>query len=318
MVSSMKVLVGYDGSACSDAAIADLRHAGLPRQVEAVVVSVAEVYPQVPPSAFEAVDPGAAADMSPAVRTAHTLARLAMDEARRTCAQGAARVRSLFPHWDVREEVSGDVPHRGLVMAAEKASPDLLVVGSHGRSGIGRMVLGSVSQNVLSYADCSVRIGRCAAADARPAEAPVKVAVGVDGSVDAAAAVSAVASRAWPTGSEALVIVVIDVPISMALAGVGPPIATFPNEPDLDGHAWAKKRAAAVERELRDAGLKATSSVRDGDPKRVLVAEAQRWGADCIFVGAKGHGRMEKILIGSVSAAVAARAHCSVEVVRQG
>ena len=125
-------------------------------------------------------------------------------------------------------------------------------------------------------------------------------------------------NSAWPAGSEALVIVAVDVPISLALAGMGPPMATFPNEPDLDGHGWAKKRAAAVERELRDAGLKATSSVRDGDPKRVLVAEAERWGADCLFVGAKGHGRLDKIMLGSVSASVAARAHCSVEVVRQG
>jgi nucleotide-binding universal stress UspA family protein len=68
--------------------------------------------------------------------------------------------------------------------------------------------------------------------------------------------------------------------------------------------------------ELRDAGLATTPAVTDGDPKHVLVAEAQRWGAHCIFLGARGHTRAERILLGSVSAAVAARAHCSVEIVR--
>jgi nucleotide-binding universal stress UspA family protein len=104
----------------------------------------------------------------------------------------------------------------------------------------------------------------------------------------------------------------------MALLGLGAPIGTLPNEPDLDGHARARLAAEAVERELTEAGLTAISIVREGDPKRMIVEEAQQWGADCNFVGAQGHGRVEKLHLGSVSSAVAARAHCSVEIVRQG
>lgn len=63
--------------------------------------------------------------------------------------------------------------------------------------------------------------------------------------------------------------------------------------------------------------LRVSASVEEGDPKRVLPAIAERWGANCIFVGATGHSnRLERFLLGSVSAAVAARAHCSVEVAR--
>jgi nucleotide-binding universal stress UspA family protein len=47
-----------------------------------------------------------------------------------------------------------------------------------------------------------------------------------------------------------------------------------------------------------------------------LCSEAEDLMADCIFVGARGMGRLERFLIGSVSLGVAARAHCSVEVVR--
>ncbi|HEX2491994.1 MAG TPA: universal stress protein [Blastocatellia bacterium] len=54
--------------------------------------------------------------------------------------------------------------------------------------------------------------------------------------------------------------------------------------------------------------------VKEEDPKRLLIAEAESWGADCIFVGARGMGRIERFLLGSVSSAVTARAHCSVEV----
>src|SRR3954469_1234080 len=314
----MKVLIGYDGSACSDAAVADLRRAGLPDDVEARVVSVAGVWPHMPPSAFEPLDPKAAAGMSPAVRKAHALSARAMADARETAAAGEQRVRGWFPRWTVKAEGIGDAPAPGLIRAVEKCRPDLLVVGSHGRSGVGRMFLGSVSQTVLSPAAWSVRIGPCTPADAGPADAPVKLVLGVDGSVDAAAAVSAVASRAWPKGSAVRVVIAMDLPMSMALAGVGAPLGMLPNDPGADAHDWADKTAQAVEQELRDAGLAATSAILEGDPKRVLLQEAEQWGADCIFGGAKGHSRLDRILLGSVSTAVAARAHCTVEVVRQG
>jgi nucleotide-binding universal stress UspA family protein len=48
----------------------------------------------------------------------------------------------------------------------------------------------------------------------------------------------------------------------------------------------------------------------------VLLNEAEAWHADCVFLGAKGISRIERFLLGSVSSSVAARAHCSVEVIR--
>ena len=65
-------------------------------------------------------------------------------------------------------------------------------------------------------------------------------------------------------------------------------------------------------------GLTVSSQIRKGAPKSILPAEAASWGADCIFVGARGLSRFERFRLGSVSAATAARAHCSVEVVRPG
>jgi nucleotide-binding universal stress UspA family protein len=56
--------------------------------------------------------------------------------------------------------------------------------------------------------------------------------------------------------------------------------------------------------------------VKEEDPKTLLLNEAEGWNADCIFVGARGVGRVERLLTGSVSSAVAGRAHCSVEIVR--
>jgi nucleotide-binding universal stress UspA family protein len=69
-------------------------------------------------------------------------------------------------------------------------------------------------------------------------------------------------------------------------------------------------------KELREKHKDVTCRVLAGDPKHVLVKEAESWKADCIFVGARGLTHLKRFFMGGVSTAVAARAHCSVEVAR--
>ena len=64
-------------------------------------------------------------------------------------------------------------------------------------------------------------------------------------------------------------------------------------------------------------GLTITTAITEGEPEHVLVSEADRWGEDCIVLGARGHGKLERFLLGTVASGVAARAHCSVEVVSE-
>jgi nucleotide-binding universal stress UspA family protein len=97
-----------------------------------------------------------------------------------------------------------------------------------------------------------------------------------------------------------------------------------PDESDLrwievgEEENWDRVRdvfAAAAEK-LRSAGLHTEILVRRGNPADEILQEAHTWDADCIFLGAKGTRGIDRLLLGSVSSAVAARAHCSVEVVR--
>jgi nucleotide-binding universal stress UspA family protein len=59
-----------------------------------------------------------------------------------------------------------------------------------------------------------------------------------------------------------------------------------------------------------------TTAVINGSPKKVILNEAEEFGADLIVVGSHGHGAIERFLLGSVSQAVALHAKCSVEIVR--
>jgi nucleotide-binding universal stress UspA family protein len=100
-----------------------------------------------------------------------------------------------------------------------------------------------------------------------------------------------------------------------------PPINEFVDETNREEHTAAEAIAADAVKILRASltdGVTVSAAVDSGDPKEVLVKLAEQFGADCIFTGATGFSnRIERFILGSVSAAVAARAHCAVEVVRE-
>ncbi len=320
MVDKMRILIGYDGSDCADAAVYDLRRAGLPADVEAMVFTAVDLTPHLPPSCYQPADPATEAAEPQIIRNARLLARAAIREAKATAERGVERVRAEFPDWKVHADTTPDyAPYRALVVKAEKWRPDLVVVGSHGRSAAGRALLGSVSTKVLSHAHCSVRIARFREDAGRVAGDPVRLVLGVDGSADSAAAASAVADRVWPQGTEVRVVTALDRRLSMALAFAPPPPVWAPGiKQDWDDRTRARHIVEEVAKELRRGGLIATAVVGDGEPKQVLLREAEQFAADCVFVGAQGHSALDRFLLGSVSAAVATRASCSVEVVRQG
>src|SRR5687768_3277098 len=312
----MKVLIGYDGSECSKTAIADLKHAGLPPRVDAVGLTAVDVWPGLlDPEAFP-VAPGSREALERFIGPARGRAQQAMAEARDTAGRGAADLTRLFPEWTVSSRAVAEPPHWALIKCAEELDADLIVVGSQGRTALQRTILGSVSQSVLHHAVCSVRIARGTA----PSEQrPLRIVLGVDGSVDAAMAVQAVAGRTWPEGTEVRVVTAADLKLAILMLAASSATTVAPRFRDgvpEDEYAFATKMVEQVARELKETGLIVSTAVRDGDPKRVLLHEADFWAADGIFVGSQGLSRVERLVIGSVSAAVAARAHCSVEVVR--
>ena len=309
MSEQMKILIAYDGSDCAKDAIEDLPRAGLPRVAEALMLSVAEVFLQ--PSSSSA--PTLPAEVPVAVQRAWTQATHAVDEARALAQHARTQLLLAFPAWEVQAEACADSPAWAVVKQADTWHPDLIVVGSHGRSTLGRFVLGSVSQKILTEARCSVRVGR----RHRPPQADsVRLLIGVDGSPDAEAAVRAVAARAWPPGSAVRLVTALDARMCTALAFMRLPGQSGTERSDTDESAWMSGTLDAMAAPLHTRGLAVSSVIRAGDPKQVLLEEAEHWEVDGLFVGARGLSRVERFLLGSVSAAVAARAPCSVEVVR--
>jgi nucleotide-binding universal stress UspA family protein len=187
-----------------------------------------------------------------------------------------------------------------------------VAIGSHGRGAMARLFFGSISQKVLRYAHCSVRIGRHIE-DRLPG--PLRIMLGLDTSEGAAAALAAVAGRVWPAATEVRLVTAMDVRLATAIPVLEAPMGEAAYV-STDEQGWLRDAQGRAADELRHAGLVVTTALKDGDPKHVLLNEAEAWHADCVFLGAKGISRIERFLLGSVSSSVAARAHCSVEVIR--
>lgn len=312
----MKILIGYDGSECADAALDDLTQAALPPTGEAHILSVAEVWlPQPPPSSYEIIEEARNAGSPAELQRDFAKHCAAAKEALALAERAGARVQAKFPNWKVTVDSSCGSAAWELVAKADEWKPDLIVVGSHGRTALGRFVLGSVSQRVLTEALCSVRIAR---GRVEEPGSPVRIIVGTDGSAASDEALRAVAARQWPPQTEIKVIMVDDPLAPEFLGKVIPPLGKMLEEDRQEERAWLEKISKQSLEILRGAEMKVTCVLREGDPKRELCKAAEEWHADCIFVGSAGFSnRFERFVLGSVSAAVAARAHCSVEVVRK-
>jgi len=310
-----KILIAYDGSDCADAALDDLQRAGLPSDVEAVVISVTEIWlPPPPPSMLEIVSEAEDVNVPADLKKVYVRNSKAMELVRAMAEKARDRLRNNFPGWEVSAKAECGSPAWEIISQADEWKPDLIVVGSHGRSALGRFFLGSVSQKVLTEARSSVRIAR---GRVEVDSSPIRIMVAVDGSPGAEAALRSVASRTWPAGSEARVIVVEDPLVPTAVGKLIPPVAKIIEESNEEELSWVQRIADESVVELQKAQLIASSVIELGDPKSKLIEQAEKWGADCIFVGSTGFGGLiSRFLLGSVSAAVAARAHCSVEVAR--
>jgi nucleotide-binding universal stress UspA family protein len=305
----MKLLIGYDGSECADAALDNLNRAGLPRDVEAQILCIAEVW--LPPPSQPGHEQSAES-----LYQEPTYARSAkvLREAESLAERARRRLAASFPGWKISASAVSGSPAWEMVFLADQWEPDLILVGSHGRSGFGRLVLGSVSQRVLAEARCSVRIARGRTAEPNT---PIRIILGVDGSPGSEVAAKEVARREWPADSELRVVIVDDPLVPSFLGNLIAPLSETLDEANKEERSWAEKVLMSYIALLDRPGIKVTSEIKEGNPKHQLPQMAREWGADCIFVGSTGFSnRLERFVLGSVSAAVAARAHCSVEVIR--
>jgi nucleotide-binding universal stress UspA family protein len=312
MNEKKKILIGYDGSEYANFIFDDLKKAGLPDEAEAVVFTAAEAWEL--PAMVDRVSSGTKRFVHPTVSVIERHLSEISGNALKIADAAAAKIMQIFPGWNVKTEASCGKAAAELIKKADEWEPDLIVIGSQGLSALGRLILGSVSQKVLYEARCPVRIARKGFERNHSA---IRVLIAVDGSRDSEITVNEVARRRWSADTEFRIIAVDD-PFSRPEAGYiswdmtkDEPVA---GEESTD---WIRKVIDAPVDSLKSRGLNVSTNIRWGDAANMILDEAKEWQADSIFLGARGLSRFKRFLVGSVSSTVAAKAPCSVEVVRK-
>jgi nucleotide-binding universal stress UspA family protein len=146
----------------------------------------------------------------------------------------------------------------------------------------------------------------------------MKIILAIDGSPCSDTAVGEVARMPLPADTQVRIISVVEPPAPLVAEPSIGLVCYFEEAERISRQQAAEtvEQAAAKLRAGQGASAQVSTEVITGSPKRTIVEEAEAWMADLIVVGSHSYKSWERMLLGSVSQAVAAHARCSVLIVR--
>jgi nucleotide-binding universal stress UspA family protein len=144
----------------------------------------------------------------------------------------------------------------------------------------------------------------------------MRVLVAIDGSEPAGLAVDLVADVTWPTGTEIIVAQAVETGAGI-FGGPWPAMAMVQTDRiEAEIRDEARRAVREARERLARPGLGVEAVVLRGRPATAIVDRARDMQADMVVVGSRGHGAIESMLLGSVSAEVVDHAPAPVLVAR--
>ena len=204
----------------------------------------------------------------------------------------------------------------GAILEAARALPaDLIVMGSHARSGVPRLFLGSVAERVLRSAPCPVMV--VPPHDAvDPSTVSFKhIVCAIDFSDSSLAGLTWALSLAEEADAQLSLLHVIEVPPELRVSAVV-------TDPDLDElHAAVEADTQTRLRSLIPVPASEFCSIETataaGAAGHAILEFAARRNADLIVMGAQGQGAVDRWIFGSKTRDVVRGATCPVLTVRR-
>lgn len=202
--------------------------------------------------------------------------------------------------------------YREILVQADRLGSDLIVMGTHGRSGFDRLFLGSTTEKVLRKARCPVMTVPPTAPDAMP-RGPVpftRILCAVDFSESSKAALDYAMSLA--VQGKAALTVVHAIETRPLYYDFSPPVA-------VDLTAWNEEALARLRRMVPDtvrASCAVGEVVRNGTSYLEILAVAGELDADLIVMGVQGRGPADLFFFGSTTHHVVRQARCAVLTLR--
>jgi nucleotide-binding universal stress UspA family protein len=197
-------------------------------------------------------------------------------------------------------------PADAIRAAAREPGVEMIVMGSHGRRGLDRLLLGSVAERTVQGAPVPVLVVRESEADA--AKKIESILFATDFSEDAEQAERVVAKWAKRLGAEVEIFHAI-----RETAVLFAPYAVAGSS-DWEGELKesAQLRIESVRSRFEEAGVSAKSKVVYGLAPEEIIKRAETTGVDLVAMGARGYSALQRFLLGSVAQRVLRHAPCSV------
>lgn len=212
------------------------------------------------------------------------------DDAQTLCTQAVAEARRRGISADF--DVLFGAPLDSILRFAKARGSDAIVIGTHARTGLTRAILGSIAEALLESSDVPVVVVHV---DDVASSGPITV--GIDESPASRAALATAIDLARALERRLSLVTV---------AGDGDAAQVREGDKIL-GEAAAHVHADDVPFDV---------GVLEGNVADAILASAEQEGSSMIVVGTHGHSGLERLVLGSVAAALVERAHIPVTVVR--
>ena len=205
----------------------------------------------------------------------------------------------------VGTEVVRGRPAAAIVDYATDHDIDLVAMGTHGRTGVRRFVLGSVTERVVRHSPVPVLTAR---ATAQPTETSYdEVLVPTDGSEAAGTAVAHALAVASAAEGRIHAVHVVDAEGSAAGPGFSPPPALIERL-----ESTGQTAVDDVATRARAAGLDAVTAVRHGRPAAGILEYVDEHDIDLVAMATTGRTGLDRVLLGSTAARVLRRSEVPV------
>lgn len=266
-----KLFLPIDGSKFSEGAVREAINLAKTCSSKLFALSVVEVNPE-----FEALAPGPVEKMGKETRQYLELVKSRASKEGVEC--------EIIVH-------EGEEPFQYIVDEAAKKQVEMIIMGKRGRTGLKRLMMGSVTAKVVGHAPCKVLIV--------PKDAKLdldRILIATDGSKYSEAAYSEAISIAKRSGGSLIVLSVVK---------------------KKENLPAAKESVDMVKKVADKEGIKIETLTPKGEPFETIIKTAEQKKVGLIVVGSHGRTGLDRLLMGSVTERVIGHANCAVLVVKK-
>lgn len=213
--------------------------------------------------------------------------------------QASTEIDRVESRWDTPSRFHGEVrngtPSATILAYVDEHDIDLIAMGTHGRTGLKRFVLGSVTEHVLRASPVPILAARGDEDD--PQQAPYEhILVPTDGSSCAAGAIDHALAVGGACGATIHAVNVVDTESARARSG-----DVVPSEYLGTLREDGEEALSGVVARGDSAGLTVESATLDGRPSEQLIGYAKEHDIDLAVMGTHGRSGLERFLLGSTT-----------------